>query len=260
VWYLASNEAGTDKVMVQNGDLTYTLPDDSQGKWVSVVETARNQAGSMQSGTGPDQIAGPLPVWTRLPVITGNNLLTPTQGSTLSAITPLARDPITGGDATVSWDWYVQYPGQAAQPLSHPFTTYNFANDNGRWTGAAIFIRATATNAIGTITTESNKITLQGTPRILSQGNLYSTGFGAAFRFGVRLCTFDGGSQTATSTWSVGAYSGAALATGFNNPTLSIGGGSFPAQGDYIGKGQQSMTNDQGATTYTFPDQPFTYA
>ena len=257
VWYLASNEAGTDKVMVQNGGLTYTLPDDCQGKWVSIVETARNQAGSMLSGTGPDQISGPLPVWTRQPVITGSPLMTPTQGTTLNGIPPLARDPITGGDADVSWDWYVQYPGQAARALSHPFPTYNFLNENGKWTGAEVFIRGTATNAIGTVTTDSNRIKLQGTPRILSDGVLGTSGFGVIWQMCYTAATSDGGNQTVASYYTVVATVGGET-SGFAGPTAgSCSYLNLLPSGAGVASVQQTLTNDQGVTTFSITNQSF---
>jgi hypothetical protein len=243
-------------VMVQNGGLTYVLPDDSQGKWVSIAELAANQAGSIGYFPPPQQIGGPLPVWTRLPVITGNPLMTPTQGTTLNGITPLARDPITDTPLPVTWQWMVQYPGQTPTPLTNLFTTFNFTNENGRWTGAEIYIQGTATNAIGTVTCESNRIKLIGTPRILSQGSAGSGGFGLAWRMNYSPCTYDGAGQAFTTTWQLVATIGANT-DGFANPTTSSPL-NFLSPGTGTVSVNQAATNAQGTTTFAIGPQSFT--
>jgi hypothetical protein len=254
-WYLGTSATDIG-AMVQNGGLTYVLPDNSQGKWVSIIETARNQAGTVAYNPPSQQIGGPLPVWTRLPVITGNPLMTPTQGTTLSGITPLARDPITDSPAAVTWQWMAQYPGQSPTPLGHPFTTFNFVNENGRWTGAEIYIQGVATNAIGTVTCESNRVKLVGTPRILSQGAVAWGGFGISWRMSYAPCTYDAGGQTFTTSWEVIATIGGNT-DGFANPTtsspltlLSPGTGTVSAN--------QGATNAQGTTTFAVAPQSFT--
>jgi hypothetical protein len=254
-WYLgpSASEIG---VMVQNGGLTYVLPDDSQGKWVSIIEFARNQAGSVAYSPASQQIGGPLPVWTRLPVITGNPLMTPTQGTTLNGIIPQARDPITNTPLPVTWQWMAQYPGQTPIPLGHPFTTFDFANENGRWTGAQIYIQGTATNAIGTVTCESNRIQLLGTPRIISQGAVGAGGFGISWRMSYTPCTYDGGGQTFTTSWQVVATIGATT-DGFANPTTSSPL-SFLPPGTGTVSASQEATNAQGATTFSAGPQSFT--
>ena len=251
-WYLASDAAGTDSVMVQNGGLTYVLPDNSEGKWVSTITTVSNAAGSIAIAPAPKHVAGPLPVWTREPVLTGNPLMTATEGTTLNAITPLARDPITGKDAFVTWQWMAQYPGQDPTPLGHPFTSFSFTNENGRWTGADIYLQGRAENAIGVVYIDSNRITLVGTPRIISEGTLYANGISQTFRFGVTLCTADGGGQDITDTWEILATQNGVPVAGFSNPKRSIGLSAFPAIGQYQGEGQQSITNDQGSTVFNF--------
>jgi hypothetical protein len=238
-------------VTVQTKGLTYVLPDDSAGWVVRVSQTAASALGTLTKITDPQLVGGPVPVWTRLPVITGNPLMTPTQGTTLNGITPLARDPITDTPLPVTWQWMAQYPGQTPTPLGNPSTTFNFINENGKWTGADIYIQGSATNAIGTVTCESNRITLIGTPRILGAGEIYTSGFGLAWRLNVNVCTYDGGGQTTTSDWTIFATIGSQT-SGFGAPvTSSPLTGLLPGNG--TANGSQTITNSQGTTNYNFP-------
>jgi hypothetical protein len=149
-----------------------------------------------------------------------------------------------------------QYPGQTPIPLGHPFTTFDFLNENGRWTGAEIYIQGTATNAIGTVTCESNRIKLVGTPRILSQGNVGWGGLGISWRMSYTPCTYDGGGQTVTTSWQVVATIGANT-DGFANPTTSSPL-SFLSTGIGTVSSSQEATNAQGATTFSTGPQSFT--
>jgi hypothetical protein len=257
-WYLGNDVRGIDAVMVQNGGLTYTLPDNSEGKYVFVYTIISNAAGSINIYPPGKQVAGPLPVWTREPVLTGNPLMTATEGTTLNAITPLARDPITGGDAFVTWQWMAQYPGQDPTPLGHPFTSFNFTNENGRWTGADIYLQGRAENAIGVVYIESNRIKLIGTPRLLTQGYL-----GSAIlpnRFFLTPCAYDGGGVETTSEWSARSVSNstsveqARIVSPATSTQAVVGSGAGTANGT------QTVTNSQGTTTYTFPQISTSFA
>jgi hypothetical protein len=146
----------------------------------------------------------------------------------------------------------VQYPNQDPISLGNAALTYDFFNENGRWTGAQVFIQGTATNAVGTVTCQSNKISLQGTPRILLQGAV-----GAAIlpnRISVTPCTFDAGSQIGTNTWNVTCFGGATATLVSPNRSKTVVG-----TGPSIVSGSQAITNDQGSTIFNFQDLSFTF-
>jgi hypothetical protein len=250
VWYMAVDAYGTDRIMVQNGGLTYTLSDTSEGKWVSTVTTIKNAAGTIYSTPASQQVAGPLPVWTRDAILTGNPLMTPTQGTTLSAIYALARDPITDTPIPVTQNWMVQYPGQDPVSLGHPFPTFNFLNENGRWTGGEIFLRSRAENAIGVVYKDSNRIKLQGTPRILSEGSLFTSGFALQWRLNYNPGTADGGTQDVTSTWYVSANINGSICA-FSNPATESGCTLTP-NGSGTANADQTFSNQQGDTTLSY--------
>ena len=236
-------------VLLQNGGLTYTLPDDSAGWKVEIQETARNQAGTVDSFSAIQTVGGPLPVWTRLPVVTGSGLMTPTAEVSMNCIPPTARDPITGDPNPVTWQWIIQYPGQTPIPLGHPFTEYIFQNENGRWTGAQLYLQGTATNSVGTVTCESNKVTMVGTPRVITEGGLNYRNLPKVF--GLTPCTYDGGGQTTTSDWGAGVRTtGGQILAGFNAPATST---TQCTNGTGTGTGTQTITNTQGTTQYAFP-------
>jgi hypothetical protein len=146
----------------------------------------------------------------------------------------------------------LQYPDETPIPLGNAATTYSFANENGRWTGGLVYIQGTATNAVGTVTCQSNKILLQGTPRILLDG-----GIGAAIlpnRISIRPATSDSGAQIATNTWVVQCTGGATgLLVSPNTSKTVIG------IGPSVVSGAQTITNDQGSTIVSFPDINYTF-
>ena len=248
-WYWLRRLPNNDEVMLQNGGLTYTLPDDSAGWKVGVHETARNQAGQSDIYFSEQTVGGPLPIFYRQPLITGDGLMTPTQSTTLNAIIPLARDPITGNDIPVVWKWMLQYPGQDATPLDHPFTTYQFLNEGGKWTGAEIFIKGTATNTIGTVTCESNHVTLLGTPRLISGG----TSYGASLpnRFGINTSSFFGATSQTWEAGITGGPSGSITNPSLNGAVIGTGTGTILAQ--------WVATNSQGSTVFDYAPVTFTW-
>jgi hypothetical protein len=249
-WYRILNNG--QEVPLQTGGVTYTLPAKSEGWKIYIKETAVNQVSGIQVVYPTQTIGGPLPIWSRLPVVTGSNLMTPTQGTTLSGIIPQAINPIDGLPLPSTWTWMLQYPDETPIPLGNAATTYSFANENGRWTGGLVYIQGTATNAVGTVTCQSNKILLQGTPRILLDG-----GIGAAIlpnRISIRPATSDSGAQIATNTWVVQCTGGATgLLVSPNTSKTVIG------IGPSVVSGAQTITNDQGSTTVSFPDINYTF-
>jgi len=241
-----------EEVLLQAGGLTYTLPANSEGWKIYIKETAVNQVSGIQVVYPTQSIGGPLPVWSRLPVVTGSNLMTPTQGTTLNGIIPQAVNPIDGQPLPSTWTWMLQYPDETPIPLGNASTTYSFANENGRWTGGQVYIQGTATNAVGTVTCQSNKILLQGTPRVLLDG-----GIGAAIlpnRISIQPATSDSGAQVATNTWIVQCTGGATGSLVSPNTSRTVIG-----FGPSVVSGSQTITNDQGSTNVSFPDLNYTF-
>jgi hypothetical protein len=249
-WYRILNNG--QEVALQTGGTTYTLPTNSEGWSIYIKETAVNQVSGLQVVYPTKKIGGPLPVWSRLPIITGSNLMTPSQTTTLSCIIPQAINPIDGAVLPSTWMWMLQYPDETPIPLGNAATTYTFANENGRWTGGLVYIQGTATNAVGTVTCQSNKVQLQGTPRILLDGGI-GTGI-LPNRITIRPATADPGAQILTNTWVVsctGGASGVLVSPSTIKQVVGIG----PS----VVSGSQSITNDQGSTVINFPDINVTF-
>jgi hypothetical protein len=239
-------------VALQTGGTTYTLPTNSEGWSIYIKETAVNQVSGLQVVYPTKKIGGPLPIWSRLPVITGNGLMTPYQSTTVNGIIPQAVNPIDGAVLPSTWTWMVQYPDQPPIPIGNASTTYSFFNENGRWTGAQVFIQGTATNAVGTVTCQSNKVLLQGTPRILLEGALGTATL--PNRISILPCTSDSGAQVATDTWVVNCTGGATGVLVSPNRSRTVIG-----FGPSVVSGSQTITNDQGSTVFNFPDLNYTF-
>jgi hypothetical protein len=232
--------------VLQTGGLTYTLGP-TTGIKVGVVATATNRYGTDTDST-PFTPVGPagLPIWTRLPVITGSNLVTPTQTTTLSGIPPIATNP-DGSPVSYTWAWYKRVPGQQNVQVGTT-TSITIRNDNGINTGLNYFIAGTATNTNGTAYIESNLIQILGTPRIISEGFLSSQILPNVFR--LAPCSYDGGGVATTSEWSAAAVINGQTAGFIISPAIST---TSVSTGSGTANGSQSMTNSQGTTSYNFP-------
>ena len=236
--------------LLQQGGLTYQLPSDSQGWTIFVIETATNIVG-VTTNTLPDQnVGGPIPYWDVPPTLVGSGLMTQTQGTSLTLVPGIAKDPISGNTIPAVYSWYVQYPGQNPVRLDTPLNNQlDLINENGRWTGAQIYVVGVATNAVGSVERSSNVVNMIGTPRLLSAGAL--THGVIPNRFGCNLATADGGGQTVTSQWSCAVQNGPQVLARFFSPATSAVG---IQPGTGIGQGEQTFTNAQGTTTYGFPE------
>jgi hypothetical protein len=178
--------------------------------------------------------------------------MTPTQGTYLTFVPGVAKDPISGNTIPAVYSWYVQYPGQTPVRLdTPPNNQLNLLNENGRWTGAQIYVVGVATNAVGSDERSSNIVNMIGTPRLISAG--YLTHGVVPNRFGCILGTADGGGQNVTSTWacSVVSSSGSGTLASFFSPATSANNIQL---GNGTGNGEQTFTNAQGTTTYGFPE------
>jgi hypothetical protein len=232
--------------VLQTGGLTYTLGS-TTGIKVGVVATATNNLGTATDSTPFTPVGPPgVPIWTRVPVITGSNLVTPTQTTTLSGIPPIATNQ-DGSPVSYTWAWYKRAPGQPNVQVGTT-TSITVGNDNGINTGLNYLIAGTATNTNGTAYIESNLIQILGTPRIISNGLLSSQILPNVFR--LSPCTFDGGGVATTSQWSAsvvinGQAGGFIISPAISTTSVSLGSGT--------GNGSQSMTNSQGTTSYNFP-------
>ena len=253
VWGWYRRTAG-GAVQLQQGGLTYQLPSGSAGWTVFIIENATNIVG-VTTNTLPDQnVGGPIPYWEVSPTLVGSGLMTPTQGTYLTLVPGVAKDPISGNTIPAVYSWYVQYPGQTPVRLdTPPNNQLNLLNENGRWTGAQIYVVGVATNAVGSAERSSNIVNMIGTPRVISAGVL--THGVIPNRFGCILGTADGGGQNVTSTWacSVVSDSGSGTLAFFISPARSATGIRL---GTGTGNGDQTFTNDQGTTTYSFPEVP----
>jgi hypothetical protein len=240
-------------VLIQNGGLTYQLPSNSAGWSVFIVETATNIV-NVTTNTLPDQtIGGPVPYWDVSPTLVGSGLMTSSQGTSLTLVPGVAKDPISGNTIPAVYSWYIQYPGQTPVLLdTPPNNQLNLINENGRWTGAQIYVVGVATNAVGSTERSSNIVNMIGTPRLLSAGVLtHST---LPNSFGCILATADGGGQTVTSKWECGVRnSGGVVIASFTDPSRSAVNIQL---GTGTGLGTQTFTNTQGTTMYSFPDVP----
>ena len=245
-WY---RRTASDAGLLQQGGLTYQLPSDSQGWTIFVIETATNIVG-VTTNTLPDQnVDGPIPYWDVPPTLVGSGLMTSTQGTYLTLVPGIAKDPISGNTIPGVYTWYVKYPGQNPVRLDTPLNNQlDLINENGRWTGAQIYVIGVATNAVGPAERSSNVVNMIGTPRILSAGVL--THGIIPNRFGCNLATADGGGQTVTSQWDCAVQNGPQVLARFFSPATST---VAIQPGTGTGDGEQTFTNAQGTTTYTFP-------
>lgn len=236
--------------LLQQGGLTYQLPSDSAGWTVFIIENATNIVG-VTTNTLPDRnVGGPIPYWDVPPTLVGSGLMTQTQGTSLTLVPGIAKDPISGNTIPAVYSWYVQYPGQNPVRLDTPLNNQlDLINENGRWTGAQIYVVGVATNAVGPAERSSNVVNMIGTPRLLSAGAL--THGVIPNRFGCNLATADGGGQTVTSQWSCAVQNGPQVLARFFSPATSAVG---IQPGTGIGQGEQTFTNAQGTTTYGFPE------
>lgn len=238
--------------ILQQRGLTYQLPPNSEGYEILIVETFTNVVGST-TNTLPDQVVGgPIPYWDVSPTLVGSGLMTETQGTYLTLVPGIAKDPISGNTIPAVYSWYVQYPGQNPVRLdTPPNNQLNLINENGRWTGAQIYVVGVATNAVGPAERSSNFVNMIGTPRLTTTGALSHRVLPNFF--GCTLASADGGGQVLTSQWACSVQNGTQTLARFFSPATST---SVAQAGTGTGRGQQVFTNAQGSTTYDFTEVP----